>query len=163
MAIQVCLDRQTALIKSEFASILLSADFVHPRPAACTPRSLLHPLSLLPEKQNLCLCFSSSPLQNLLQLLLLLRREVSWEIDLISNDKITSPTLLHRHSEVWIYILRARLRWAGFLDADVLVIDGLHGTFPAGQRFLQVELDFADDVVIVASEDGMFFLLCVSI
>jgi hypothetical protein len=41
----------------------------------------------------------------------------------------------------------------------LLFVDGCYGAFPAGQRFLEVDVYDVLDVVTVAGEEGMWFLL----
>ena len=56
----------------------------------------------------------------------------------------------------------------GFLEAgpcraatanDLLpAVDGSYGTFPASERFLEVEFNYRFEVISVAGEDGVGFL-----
>ena len=51
---------------------------------------------------------------------------------------------------------------ASVANGDLLSVDGLHNSLPAGQRFFEVELDYVLDVVAFACKEGMWFLYTVS-
>lgn len=52
---------------------------------------------------------------------------------------------------------------AGLGYSDGLAVNCADDALPAGQRFFQTELDCCDEVVALAFEVGVFFLLIVSI
>lgn len=52
----------------------------------------------------------------------------------------------------------AWLGWTGFGDPDGFAVDGAHDSFPAGQGFLEIQLDCRDETVALAFERGMLFL-----
>lgn len=98
------------------------------------------------------------PLQNLLQLPLLLPRQRSGELNIIPDHKVASPTPLLRHPQVGVRIVAARLRGPAFVDDEVLAVDGGDGAFPARQGFFEVQFEGEDDVIAFAGEEGVFFL-----
>ena len=56
----------------------------------------------------------------------------------------------------------ARLGRTGFGNSDGFPIDGADDAFPAREGFSEADFDGGDEVVVVALEVGVFFLLVVS-
>ena len=56
----------------------------------------------------------------------------------------------------------ARLCRTGLGDADGFSVDGADDTLPAREGFSEADFDGGDEVVVVALEVGVFFLLVVS-
>lgn len=103
----------------------------------------------------------SNPLQNFLQLLLLLRRQAGGKLDLDAHDKVAplAGLLALRHAEAGEPFGPG---WSGgptAADRELLAVDGLYGAAPAGERFFEVQFDDVFDVVAFAGEEGVFFLI----
>ena len=98
--------------------------------------------------------------QNILELPLLLGSQGSGELDVVGDDEVPSLVrlLAERHAQVGIAIRAAGLRGAGFVDVDLLAVDGGHCASPARESFLQLEVQLQADIVSVAGEDWMLLL-----
>lgn len=103
-------------------------------------------------------------LQNLLQLSLLLHRQTRGELDVAHNHEVAPHTriLAVWHAEARERFLGARLCRTGFLELDLLAVNGSDCSSPAGQSFLEFESDCVENIVAVASIEDMWFLFCVS-
>lgn len=114
----------------------------------------------LPESSCLQTLANAGNLQNLAQLLLLGRGETRWEVDLVSDDKVsTLPRLLgNGHTESWESLLATRLCRAALVQVDLLAIDCGHSSLPASEGLLEVQSDGVDNVVVFALVERMFFL-----
>ena len=89
-----------------------------------------------------------------------MRGQARWILDLDLNDHVAPFRRL--------FTLRHALVREGFLEAgscraatanDLLpAVDGGYGTFPACERFLEVEFDHRFEVISITGEDGVGFL-----
>ena len=98
--------------------------------------------------------------QNILQQLLLMRRQASRILNLNLHNHIPS---LRRLSTLRHALMRERFLEAGprrpATGNDLLpAVDGGNGTAPACEGFFEVEFDYRFEVVAVAGEDGVGFL-----
>jgi hypothetical protein len=77
-----------------------------------------------------------------------------------TDDKIASfvGLLALGHTQVGVAISEGWWCGTARADTDLLAIDGLDGSRPAGQGLLQCDLDVVDDVVAFAFVERMFFL-----
>lgn len=107
----------------------------------------------------LSLCSLPLPLQNLLQLTPLLLSKRRRELYAIPNNKVSSSTTLLRHAKFRIRVLRSGLCWPSLINDKVLAIYGCDCTFPSSQRLFELEVDGLNDVVALACEEWVFFLL----
>jgi hypothetical protein len=73
-------------------------------------------------------------LQNLLELILLCRRQTSREVDLDANDEVASFVWLLAlgHAEVGVTISEGWWCGTAGTDADLFAVDGFYGSCPAG-------------------------------
>ena len=97
-------------------------------------------------------------LQNLLKSSPLLSSQRRRELHVVSNDEVSTSTVLLRHTKLWVRILGARLCGSCTVDVEVLAIDGCDCALPSGQCLLELQVDRQHDVVAFAGEEGMFFL-----
>ena len=98
--------------------------------------------------------------QNLAELLLLCRREAVREVDLVSDDKVTSLARLLRdgHAKTGIPLFSPGLGRTGFVQVQLLALDGCDGPLPTRQSLLEVESDGMYNVVVLALEEWVLFL-----
>lgn len=104
-------------------------------------------------------------LQDFLQLLLLLASQAGWELDLDANNEVTplSGLLALRHTQVGVPLRPRRPCGPAAAYAELLAIDCLYSTAPAGQGFFEVEFDRTLNIVAFASEERVGFLFVISI
>lgn len=99
-------------------------------------------------------------LQNLLQLLFLVWRQRGRELDVDAHDEISSLVWLFAlwHAEAWVSV---DVCWAGRTsraDTYLLAVDCLDSPLPAGEGFLQVNIDVVSEVVAFTLVQRVFFL-----
>lgn len=63
------------------------------------------------------------------------------------------------HAEARVDVGGAGLRGASLVEGQALVVDGGHGARPARQGLLEFEVDRVHDVVAVAREERVWFLV----
>lgn len=89
-----------------------------------------------------------------------MRGQTCGELNLDADDKVASfvRLLALGHAQVGVAVfVGGRCRTAR-ADADLLAVDGLYGSGPAGQGFFQCDVDVVDDVVAFALVQGVIFL-----
>ena len=98
--------------------------------------------------------------QNILQQLLLMRRQASRILDLNLYNHIPSLRRLStlRHALMRERFLEARACRPATGNDLLPAVDGIYGTAPACEGFFEVEFDYSFEVVAVAGEDGVGFL-----
>lgn len=76
------------------------------------------------------------------------------ECDLHADDEVTPFTgfPVVRHAPAWVVFLVAGLCGTRLGNADGFAINGTDDAFPAGQSFLETELDSSDEVVALDFE-----------
>lgn len=177
----VPLVRQECLHKSDFINSFYHHLIVSKKKKASLPKMLSLPTSekrkeTLYDKQNrkriekkkrreeektLSLKLSmSSCSQNLLELALLLRIQTCRELDLDADNEVASFVwfLALGHAQVGVAVFVSWRCGTAGADANLLAIDCLDGSGPAGQGFFQCDVDVVDDVVAFALVQGVFFL-----
>lgn len=99
-------------------------------------------------------------LQNLPKFLLLLGGQARREVDFVLDDEVAALAFLlgDGHAEAGISVFAAWLRRAGFVEVDLLAVDGRDGSPPTREGFLQIQSDGVNEVVILALEKRMRFL-----
>lgn len=87
-------------------------------------------------------------------------RQCCRELDPDTNNEVTALCrfLALRHTEVRIPFLERWAGRAGAADLELLAVDGLDGSAPAGKRFFEVDIDGVPDVVAFSFEEWMWFL-----
>ena len=90
--------------------------------------------------------------------------EISRRLDVHADDEVAALVglLALGHAEVGEALCEVGSSWAAAADGDLLSVDGLDGSLPTGQRFLEVEGDGMLDVVAFALEERVWFLCHVS-
>lgn len=102
--------------------------------------------------------------QDLLQLPLLLKSQGRREFNIIRDDEFSSfRWLLGKwHAPTWIVVFGTWLCGTGFLDLDLLAVDGGYGSLPACECLFEIEVYGLVDIVAFAGVEGVFFLGYVS-
>lgn len=98
--------------------------------------------------------------QDFPQLLLLLRRQRGWELDVVLDDEVAVLTGLlgDGHAEPGVRIGASRLCRTALLNAQVLSVDRCNSSFPPSQRLFEAELDVVDQIVAFSREERVRFL-----
>lgn len=99
-------------------------------------------------------------LQDGLELLLLLCRQASGELDLDAYNEVAtlSGLLALWHAEIGVSFCPCWPCGTAAANAKLFAVDSLYCAAPASESFFEVEFDGALDVVAFAGEEGVWFL-----
>jgi hypothetical protein len=102
--------------------------------------------------------------EDVLELTLLLGSKGGRELDVDANYKVSTLAglLALGHSQAREFLLPCWSSWSSVSDRNLLSFDGLDGSVPANQSFLQIDFNSVSDVVAVALEERVWFLYNVS-
>ena len=96
---------------------------------------------------------------------LLRRRKRRREVDHIPHHEVPplSRLLGDGHAQPGKPVLAAGLRGASLLNGQLLAVDGGDAAHPAREGLLEVQVHLVNEVVVDALEEGVWFLISVSV
>lgn len=99
-------------------------------------------------------------LQNLTEFLLLLSGQTGGEVDLVSDDEVTTLALLFGdgHSQPGVPIFTAGLRGTRLVEVDLLSVDCRDGSLPAGESFFEIQSHSVNEIIVLALKQRVRFL-----